>query len=239
MTDANRSALARQVPGVRDPKSARTRSPWGYLLHTTGGGVTDLARKRGEKPIDVAIRVYIGSQNGDNGYFWGGPTYVIDHDGSIHQVAPDDALTAHAGSLNRPKYFDGSWEVKVPVAARLWRAKWGPRFKHPYELFPSTSPNTDYVGCEMIPCGDGFGTPMRPGLRFSKAQHDAAIALGVELGQRHAWPTGWGGGNRLVGHEDVDPLERSDAGGGWDPGSLRASPYFDFAYVRAGIAAAI
>lgn len=238
MTDINRSAIARQVPGVRDPKLARLRSPWGFLLHTTGGGVTDLAKKRGEHPIDVAIRVYIGSQNGDNGYFWGGPGYVVDHDGTTHQLAPDNAVTAHAGGPNRPKYFDGTWASKFPAATAQWRAKWSPKFVHPYQLFPSTSPNEDYVGCEMIPCGDGFGTPMRPGLRFSKAQHDAAIALGIELGQRHSWPKGWAAANRLVGHEDVEVLERSDAGGGWDPGWLRASPYFDFAYVRAGILAA-
>lgn len=240
MTDTNRSALAKQVTGVRDPKTARIRKIFGYLLHTTGGGVTDVAKKHHELPIDVAIRVYIASQNGSNGYFWGGPHYVIDHDGKPYQVAPDDALTAHAGGPHRPQYFDGSWRARFPTATAQWDAKWGPRFKHPYQLFPSTSPNDDYVGCEMIPIGDGFGgAPMRPGLRFTKAQHDTAIALGIDLAQRHALPAGWEKANRLVGHEDVDPIERSDAGGGWDPGWLRAAPYFDLDYVRRGITAGI
>ena len=227
-----------QVQGVRDPKLGRIRKPWGFLLHTTGGGITDIARKKHEKPIDVAIKTYINSQNGSNGYFWGGPTYVIDHDGQPYQLAPDEILTAHAGGSNRGRYFDGSWERDCPAeAVKHWKAAW-PGRKHPYSLFPSTSPNNDYIGCEMIPIGDGFGgEPMAPGLRFTKAQHDTAIALGLELATRHGWPAGWGAASRLLGHEDVDPLNRSDGGGGWDPGMLRDKPYFDFSYVRAGIEA--
>jgi hypothetical protein len=36
----------------------------------------------------------------------------------------------------------------------------------------------------------------------------------------------------LVGHEDVGLLDRMDKNGGWDPGALRAAPYFDMARVR-------
>ena len=240
------SSLARRVDGVRDPNSARTRTVWGFLLHTTGGGVTDAAKKHGRKPIDVAISTYIDSQNGSNGYLWGGPAYVIDHDGTIYQVAPDEALTAHAGSSrrdsqnrsNRERYIDGSWWKTVPQAAvDAWLKKWAPdperAIHHPYGLFPSTSPNYDYVGCEMIPIGDGFGgEPMSPGLRFTRAQHDAAAKLALDVATRHKFPDGWARSSHLLGHEDVDPIERSDSGGGWDPGFLRSEPYFDFTYVR-------
>lgn len=227
------SPLAIKVAGVRDPSLARRRSPWGFLVHTTGGGITPLAKKQHERPIDVAIKVYINSQNGSNGYLWGGPSYVADHTGELYQLAPDEALTAHAGGAHRAAYLDGSWEKHASAAAvAAWRASW-PGRAHPYSLFPSTSPNNDYVGLEMIPIGDGFGgEPMAPGLRFTKAQHDAAVALGRDLAARHGWPAGWEKTGRLLGHEDVDPLNRSDAGGGWDPGWLRAKPYFDFAYVR-------
>lgn len=227
------SPLAKQVPGVRSPKLGRARQPWGYLLHTTGGGITDMAKKKKRRPIDVAIEIYIASQNGSEGYKWGGPSYVIDHDGSISQIAPDDIMTAHCGGAHRAEYIDGSWIHKAnPAAVAQWFAHWGPRYKHPYQLFPSTSPNVDYVGCEMIPCGDGFGEPMAPGLRFTKAQHDAAIDLGKDLGARHGWPAGWHRTSRLLGHEDVDILNRMDKLGGWDPGWLRAKPFFDFDYVR-------
>ncbi len=239
------SPVARRVAGVRDPKLAGKRSPWGFLLHTTGGGVTAMAKRDHKRPIDVAIAIYIASQNGSNGYKWGGPAYVCDHDGTIHQLAPDEAYTNHAGGPHRGEYLDahGAWTRGISKeghqiseeTVEQWRRRW-PGKRNPYSLFPSTSPNADYVGLEMIPIGDGFGgAPMRPGLRFTLAQHDAAIALGRDLGERHGWPAGWALTGRLVGHEDVDPIERSDKRGGWDPGFLRDAPYFDFAYVRAGI----
>lgn len=248
-TDQNRSPLAVQVTNVRDPKDGWLREPWGFLLHTTGGGITDAAvydQKTRAKlptrlnPLDVAIKAYVAAQNGSNGYLWGGPGYVIEHDGTIHQLAPDNLNMQHAGGQNRPRYFDGSWESVYPVTTKRWHEVWSP-IKHPYALFPSTSPNHDYVGCEMIPCGDGFGTPMAPGLRFTQAQHDAAAALARDCAARHAWPVDWQNGPRLVGHEDVDPLNRSyhqygrEPEGGWDPGFLRPNPYFDFTYVRASI----
>ena len=55
------------------------------------------------------------------------------------------------------------------------------------------------------------------------------------LRARHGWPAG-APGPRLVGHEDVQPIERCDlqgAGlGGWDPGARRSRPFWDDAYVR-------
>jgi len=230
------SALAKQTPGVRNPKLGKTRDPFGLLLHTTGGGVTPLAKKKKQLPVDVAIRIYIGSQNGSNGYMWGGPGYVLEHNGTLHQIAPDNILTNHCGGDDRAKYVGGSWIKEAsPAALAKWHAQWGPRYKAPNQLYPSKSPNTDYVGVEMIPCGDGFGIPMRPGLRFSKEQHDMAIDLGREMAKRHEWPAGWQRGSRLVGHEDVQLLNRMDKNGGWDPGWLREKPYFDFDYVRNNI----
>ncbi len=86
----------------------------------------------------------------------------------------------------------------------------------------------------MIPIGDGFGgDPMAPGLLFTRAQHESALGLAIDAGNRHGFPDGWRATSRLLGHEDVDPIERSDVGGGWDPGFLRVSPYFDLGFVRA------
>lgn len=226
---------------MRDPSLGRLRNAFGFLLHTTGGGITPKAMREHKTPLDVAIEVYRASQNGSNGYTWGGPSYVIDHAGGIYQLAPDDVMTAHCGSRSekfphgtRELYLSGEWTKHASdQAVAEWRAKWTPPFVHCYSLFPSRDPNIDYVGCEMIPIGDGFGgEPMAPGLRFTKAQHDAAIALGRDLGARHGWPTGWSSSSRLLGHEDVDLLNRCDATGGWDPGFLRPAPYFDFGYVR-------
>jgi hypothetical protein len=238
MADINLSSLAKQVPGCRSPKlDGNVRIPWGFLLHTTGRGVPEKAAKTKKKSIDIAIAIYIDSQNGSNGYKWGGPTYVMAHDGTIHQIAPDNIRTEHCGGPHRQEYLSGTWINKCsPAAVARWNAHWGPRYKSPQELFPSKSPNTDYIGCEMIPIGSGIGgEPMRKGLLFTKAQHDAAIALAKDVGERHGFPGGWAHTPRFVGHEDVQLLDRQDKGGGWDPGFLRMKPYFDFDYVRAGL----
>jgi len=237
----------RVTEGVRDPDLGVERTAWGFCVHTTGGGITSKAKRDGVAPIEYALRYYKASQNGANKYMWGGPAYVADFDGSLYQIAPDNVKTAHCGGRSekypdgtRGFYIDGSWVMKLtPAVVKLWREHW-PGKKHPYVLFPARDPNTDYVGLEVIPIGDGFGgAPMRPGLRFTKAQHDAVIRLGVDLGLRHEWPTEWWRTGRLVGHEDVDPLNRSDTHGGWDPGWNRPDPYFDFGYVRSGIAGAM
>ena len=76
---------------------------------------------------------------------------------------------------------------------------------------------------------------MRRGLHFTKVQHNAAIALGRDLYERHAWPANWAQTPRLVGHEDVGLHSRNDANGGWDPGWLRIVPTFDFAMVRGAL----
>ena len=222
---------------MRDPSKGVTLGQrFGALLHTTGRGVVALAQTHKRTPIDVAIETYRESQNGSNGYFWGGPSYVIDHDGTQHQLAPDNILTAHAGGGNREAYLSGHWTAKCSGATlTAWRKAW-PTYQHPYSLFPSTSPNHDYVGIEMIPIGCGFGgSPMRPGLLFTKEQHESAAELAKDIAMRWGFPAGWAQTSRLLGHEDVDILNRMDSMGGWDPGWLRGQPYFDFAFVRGRI----
>lgn len=231
------SPLARQVSGVRDPKLGKHRDPWGLLFHTTGRGVPEKAKRTGREPIDVAIKTYISSQNGSNGYKWGGPTYVLNYDGTLYQLAPENIFTNHCGGTDRSEYLSGKWiEKAAPAAVAQWHAQWGPRYKHPYQLFPSKSPNNEYVGVEIIPIGSGLGgTPMRAGLLFTKAQHDTAVDLARDIAARHGWPADWHRTPRLLGHEDVQLLNRMDKHGGWDPGWLREKPYFDFDYIRSSI----
>lgn len=235
--DARWSPLARQVKGARNPRDARARTPWGLLLHTTGGGVTAKAKKTGRSPVSVAIDVYLSSQNGSGGYLWGGPAYVLDHDGTLYQLAPDNVVTHHAGGPDRKHYESGAWVKRCAAkAVAAWKAKW-PTFSSPAALYPATSPNTNYIGVEMIPCGDGYGTPASPGCRFTAAQLAAVVALGLELAARHGWPSDWAATPRLLGHEDVQPLRRHTITGCWDPGYLRPGvAYFPFDQVRAELA---
>jgi hypothetical protein len=229
------SPLAIQQPRRTDRITRRT--PFGFLLHTTGGSITAKAAKTGRSPIDVALDVYRRMQGatggqGSEGYPWGGPAYLIGHHGEIHQIADDDVETFHAGGPDRAAYLSGAWRARVSAeTSKRWQAAW-PGVASPQHLYPSASANADYVGAEMVPVAVGMGTPMAPGLRFTLAQHDAAILLGRDLAVRHGWPAGWARTPRLLGHEDVQPIQRSDVGGGWDPGALRARPYLDFEYIR-------
>lgn len=229
----NWSPIALRVKGARDPRDAKHRKPRGLLLHTTGGGVTKKAKRTGRSPIAIAIEVYVASQNGSNKYLWGGPGYVLDHDGTLYQLAPDDALTNHAGGPDRAHYASGAWTKRCSSAVvEFWRKAW-PGYSNPTALYQSRSPNTDFIGVEMIPVGDGYGVAAAPGCRFTQAQLDAVDALGRDLAERHDWPADWFEGPRLLGHEDVQPIARHDGKGGWDPGHLRAARYFDFDAVRA------
>lgn len=70
---------------------------------------------------------------------------------------------------------------------------------------------------------------------YTDAQLGALANLVRDIGERNKFPDGWYHGSRLVGHEDVDPISRSDRGGGWDPGALRDKPRLDFEALRDSI----
>jgi hypothetical protein len=234
------------APAAKLAKTARARTVWGLLLHTSGRGIPTKARAQGKTPIAVALDVYTRSQDGRlHPYTWGGPSYILDLDGTIHQLAPDSIFTAHAGGPDAATYRKAGWERArgvglqgnrmAPAFSAAWHAQWDDFAQTPIKLCPHGDPNVDYVGVEMLPVGAGFGLPLRPGLLFTQASHDAIAAFARDFGRRHAFPPGWEFTPRFLGHEDVQPLQRGDARGGFDPGYLRAAPYFDFAYVRARV----
>jgi hypothetical protein len=239
-----RSNLAKQVAGRQTDIVERT--PGGLCFHTTGSGITKKARARKLTPIIVALDVYHDMQRGSEGYDWGGPAYVMDTDGRLYQIAAEDTRTNHVGSIveghdRRDDYLSGRWRTMCSRAAvSCWEQAW-PGYLSPQHLFGSRRANTYYIGCELIPCGDQFGsawTSRSPSLRFSEAQHRACIALAVDVAVRWEWPENWWTTPRLVSHEDVGLLDRSDAGGGWDWGALRLDPYVDFPLIRTEAGAA-
>lgn len=227
------SPLARRVHDVLDPSVVRytPRNAFGACVHTTGSGVLSKAKASGSTPIEAALAIYLAMQRGSQGYLWGGPTYVIDYDGAIYQLAPDEVLTAHCGHPHRELYLSGEWMERC--SAKLvehWRRAW-PTFPSPQHLFPGRSPNSAYIGIEFVPLAER----RTDGWLYTDAQHRAGIELCRDLGERHGWGERWAAGPRLVGHEDVNPIDRSDDGGGWDPGWLRARPRFDLAGLRLAI----
>lgn len=255
----NVSTIATQHQDRRpDPKRAGSGKPWGACCHTSSRSVPDKAHKLGRRPLDVALDYYDDARYSTH--------YVVPYEGDAHQITPDDHRVMHIGSTPaalRELYLKGDWardgrnddgkRFSAETVAQ-WRKRW-PGARSPQHLFPSRDQNTDYVGIEMIPLATrDLARAMRPGLWFTLAQHQGAARLLADLGKRHGWtgaharPVDAGDGihaegrwwrtSRLVGHEDVGLHNRTDAGGGWDPGAMRAAPRFDWASVLAQLDAA-
>jgi hypothetical protein len=175
--------------------------------------------------------------------------------GELIQVANEIVRAKGVGFSNdnpkknqRRSITAGRFDDDLPgVLVRLWHQRW-PGKRHSLELLPpgADSANVCYVHVESPPCvfwwDDKRGTgpaPMRPGLRFTKAQHDAIAHLAVDVARRNGWPMDetWWRTPRLLGHEDLTPISRHNSGGGWDPGYLRQTPTFDWDYVYGEIQA--
>lgn len=200
----------------RGPK----RAIYGICVHTTGNGIPDEVARTGEKHLDVARRVYLGM-----GLV--GPHYVIDPYGAVEHYCPAEYVRYHVGveAEHRRSFLDGHWEedanrIPRPVVA-WWKARW-PTVKSPSHLYPSKSPNKDYIGIELIPAGSYIknkgwvwqhGT--RPGFdeqRFSVEQYWSLARLCNQLAEENGLDLSKTG--VLVGHEDCNPYTRP----GYDPG---------------------
>lgn len=217
-------------------KSNRTRPVFGLVVHTTGGGAPNAAAKLGIPVLDWCVARY------ERTY---GCHYVNGYDGidgDLIQVGNEEEKPHTVGMREQHASIRaGTWKTDISKKTLVrWQENW-PEYANPAKLFPGSSANNVYVGMECPPCV-WFNTrtkktiispaPMRPGLRFTEAQHDAVVLLSIDLSERHGWPDGWWLTPRLLGHEDLSPIVRQNSSGAWDPGWLRPKPYFDFAYVQ-------
>lgn len=196
-----RSTLATQVAHPRDVDD-RTLPVFGLVVHTTGSGITEQAKKLKVDPLDHAVAYYLDPKH----YF---PHYVIGYDGEIVQVADEKERAQHVGFAERGKYLTSEWENLLPAKLVMnWHSRW-PRFQSPAHLFPGASPNNVYIGCELLP-------------PFTVEQHKAVVMLAADIGERYKLPDHWWQTPRLVGHSDLNPLTRGE----WDPGKT-----FNWGYV--------
>lgn len=215
----NRSPLAIWEPAHRVRR--RRMQPWGLCVHTSGRGIVARAERAGRPVIDLALQWYRAKEQS-------GVHYVIDYDGTIYQMLEDTIYGAHVGisAAERLSYLLGRWRTTAPtLGVELWSDRW-PGYKSPQHLYPTRSPNGCYVGVELVPLAAGTALP--GGLWFTRAQHQAVAELARDLAERHDWPDGWERSPRLLGHEDIDAFARWDVQGGWDPGSMRPRPRFDW-----------
>lgn len=218
-SDANRSPLALWEPAHRTRR--RTMKPWGLCVHTSGRGIVARAQKANRPVIDLALEWYRAKEQS-------GVHYVIDYDGTIYQMLEDNIRGAHVGISvsERLSYLSGRWRKTArALGVELWRERW-PGHRSPQHLYPTRSPNGCYVGVELVPLPSGrVGAD---GLWFTREQHQAVAELARDLAARHDWPDYWERSPRFLGHEDIDAFARWDLAGGWDPGSMRPRPRFDW-----------
>lgn len=232
-----RSPLAHFVSNPRDVRNRPKPKPYGLLVHTTGRGILKRARQLGIPPLEAAMEFYTKRGNPF-------AQYVGDQDGTIIQIADEREQAWHAGipaaqrRLYKASKKVDNWRNHVSHKALIywyerWYINWG--ISNPTELYPTRSPNQCFVGYELIP--DRYG-------RFSPKQYAALSDFISDFWERHKLPDIIRllpdhpplrhvryyslPEPRCLGHEDVEPLERWNRSGGWDPGSLRAKPKFDW-----------
>lgn len=220
MTSRFLSPLATLAQHPQDVTDRHQVQPYGLCVHTTGRGLTQRAINLDVEPLGLAVDTYCAP-----GIATTFPHYVIGWDGTIIQIADDRERARHAGvdPLERLAYLDGTWMRKLnPAAVNRWFDKW-PGIKSPSHLYPSKSPNEDYLGVELIPLNSRGDN----GTLFTPAQYTALAELIDDIQDRYGQTL-----KSLVGHEDLEPLTRWNSGGGWDPGFLRANPYFRWDLIK-------
>jgi N-acetyl-anhydromuramyl-L-alanine amidase AmpD len=205
-----------------------TIKPYGLLVHSTGDGIPAKAIKEKRSVAEVTEAVYRSMGLADGL----GPHYAICPDGTLLQFREENIKAWHAGvsAAERNAFLTGTWDESNRLDRRVvewWKLRW-PAHKSPSHLYPSKSPNDDYIGVELVPCGvyqkndwiPALGAPVNPKGRYTAQQYMRLAELAVGLGSRWTWATAenpsWWRTSRLVGHCDVNPLTRQ----GWDPGAF-------------------
>jgi hypothetical protein len=201
----------------------------GILIHTTGSGLVQKAKKLKKDPNDYAIEYYKTS--------YAYPHYLIDWKGNVYNYCAELKFAAHAKWTSEEKKLyntadwlrycekDGKLQEVNPKIYQSWIDRWGMKrgleFTSPKDilkLIGGKSPNSSFIGIELL--------DSKP---FTNEQHVALANLIKEIFARHEFldvkdilpntlPQAW-----LCGHEDVSPIRRfsvlkNGRGFGWDPG---------------------
>jgi hypothetical protein len=228
------SSLANRVQTLKDTDD-RSAPCYGLAVHTTGSSIVAKARKEGADPLEFAVAYYLQPES-----YWS--HYLIGWSGQIIQISDERERAQHIGmtAVDRAKYASGAWVKEVSAATSVfWDLEWSRFARSPNDLYPGKSPNNVYIGVELLPVDDKAKKSWddkdwwKSGVRFTLQQHWSVVELAKDIAKRHGWPDYWWKSGRLVGHEDVSPLQRQDKGGGWDVGALRNTAYFKMPLIRA------
>lgn len=155
------------------------------------------------------------------------PHYFITATGSIRRIVDEQRVAYHAGlDPAEVELYRQGWEVwsrhvwkdkrahdlgVEQPRYRSWRDQWRRTVdvQSPLDLITGVRPNLVSVGIEV----QSLEQPTRE--VFEPAQYQALASLLVDVCGRWKIPLDR---DHVLGHQDVSPLRRTTAGGGYDPG---------------------
>jgi N-acetyl-anhydromuramyl-L-alanine amidase AmpD len=213
-------------------RSAAIAKPSHVILHITG-----------TKDFATAKRRFMDAAQQASAH------YMIDKDGSLHQLVVDGRRAWHAGiqgaikalydaadhrwkqylglTLARSQYpadavyLDANLQPTPEVARQrfvrtkdgsrwakfaYFEQRWGPNRAQPWNYENSKLPNDYSIGVEIV----SFGAPRPSATAYTEPMYATLTALIKDLAAKYDIPRSRG---RIVGHEDVHPVDRF----GWDP----------------------
>lgn len=230
---ASASALSpRQLTPLRTGTLRKQSAAHGAVVHTTGSGVVMAAQKAGKDPFERALSVY------STGLYF--PHYIIGWAGELGQICDERIRAPHVGvtPIERTAFLNNTWRtLSHPIGCAdylrnaqgfpqyaYWDARW-PSLKAPTELVPGHVVSEVFLGIELLDARQMSGNSGKP---YTDEQYKSLGRLLVDVAKRHGFPIQK---ERILGHDDLNPITRSTRAGGWDPGSYGSVPAFDWAHL--------
>ncbi len=243
-----RTYKRRKSDNVKVPfKPFRKGQPSAILYHTTGGGLakaaanwTAIGKKKSPAlaklltaskvwtETDVMIVIYLNDGMGV-------AHTCCAYDGTVYAHVSERLATPHAGTsaAERVALSTDEWRAYVPDAFEVEFAKLFPLLKSPLALTDGQSANPRTLAMEIAQLAR---RDRITGMLQTVEQYEAAAAWGVDASRRHGFELPgyearivWGNrknADRLLWHGLVQPFDRTDKRGEWDPGILRTEPTF-------------
>lgn len=155
------------------------------------------------------------------------PHYLVSTTGAVRRIVDEKRVAYHAAlSPGEATIYAKGWEtwshhvwhegraVDLGVEQpryRLWRDTWRRTIavQSPLDLVPGDRPNLSSVGIEVLSPEERLSEV------FDPAQYQALAELVSDVCKRWKIPLDR---EHVLGHYDVSPLRRSNAGGSYDPG---------------------
>lgn len=196
-------------------------------IHITGKATYRNAKKAKQDPLWRLARYFVTGKSACSHYGIGGDgtiqAFTDEDNRSNHAIYGSGKGRKHALKWDPPRWWIEEW-TDIDLNFGLLEAEYTElqTIEHPCDLVPTT-PNGSCISIEII--------QVENQLCPTPEQMIALTFLVGDICRRQKIPT-----NRLgiLGHEDLVPWTRGNAGGGWDPGFVRDKPTFDLEIIIGG-----